>query len=130
MKIAVIIIRVLMGLLFVFASVAYFFKLVPEPEQQGAMLAFSKGMEAAVYIMPVVKAIELLCGIAFLVGRFVPLATVVIFPIMFNILFVNIFLAPQGLIMAVLLFAFNLFLAYAYRKHYEGLFAAKGTISA
>jgi len=51
-------------------------------------------MEATVYLMPLLKVTELLCGLAFISGRFVPLATVVIFPITLNILLFHTFLAP------------------------------------
>lgn len=125
MKIAIIITRVLIGLLLVFSSVMVLFKLAPQPELHGNMKILMDGFVASVYIMPVVKVIELLCGIAFLAGRYVALAAVVIFPIVVNIVLVHVFLAPEGIAMAVFLLAGNLFLAYAHRKNYEGLLAAK-----
>jgi uncharacterized membrane protein YphA (DoxX/SURF4 family) len=125
MKIALIIVRTLMGLLFLFASIAVLFRLVPQPELTGDVKIFNDGMAASVYLMPLVKVIELLCGIAFVSGRFVPLATVIIAPIVVNILLFHAFLAPEGLPVAIFLFLGNLFLAYAYRKNYEPLLAVK-----
>jgi putative oxidoreductase len=125
MKIAVIIIRILMGLLFLFASIAFFLKLMPQPELQGDMKLYMTGMAASVYLLPLVKVIELICGIAFVTGWFVPLATVVIFPIVVNIVLVHAFLAPEGLPVAIILLLANLFLAYTYRKNYEPILAAK-----
>jgi uncharacterized membrane protein YphA (DoxX/SURF4 family) len=125
MKIASIIVRILMGLMFAFASIAFFLKLFDTPEITGNMKIFNDGLAASVYLMPTVKVFELLCAIAFLSGRFVPLATVVIFPIVLNILLVHAFLDPSGLLMAVLLLIGNLFLAYYYREKYKGLLAAK-----
>lgn len=116
MKIATIIVRVLMGLLFLFASITYFFKLITPPPLTGAMKTFNDGLEASVYLMPTVKAIELFCGIAFVVGRFVPLATVVIFPIIVNIVLVHVFLAPEGLPTAVVLVLAHAFLTYRHRE--------------
>ena len=84
-----------------------------------------EGIVASVYFMPLLKVTELLCAIAFLSGRFVPLATVVIFPIVVNIVFYHSFLAPEGLPVAISLLLGNLFLAYAYRRHYVTLVAAK-----
>src|SRR5581483_10486275 len=97
MKIAYIITRVLMGLLFLFASITYLFKLFTPPPMTGAMQVFNAGIEASVYLMPFVKVIELVCGLAFVSGKFVRLAAVVIFPIIVNILCVNIFLDRTGL---------------------------------
>jgi putative oxidoreductase len=125
MKIAVIIIRILMGLMFLFASVVVLFNLVEQPPLEGDIKIFMEGISVAVYLLPLIKIIELLCSLAFISGRFVPLATVVIFPITVNVLLYHIFLAPEGLIISILLFLGNLFLAYAYRNHYTPLLAAK-----
>ena len=125
MKIAIIIVRTLIGLLFLFASVTYFLNLVPQPELTGKMKLFSDGITASGYLMPLVKTIELLCGIAFVSGRFVPLAIVLIAPVVLNILLINVFLAPEGLPIAIPLFAGILFLAYSRRNNYETLFAVK-----
>ena len=125
MKIAVIAVRTLMGLLFLFASITYLLKLFPEPELAGDMKTFNAGLEASGYLMYLVKVIELICGLALVSGRFVALAAVLIAPITVNILCVHLFLAPEGLPVAILVVLGNLFLAYTYRKQYEPLFAAK-----
>ena len=122
MKIAIIIVRSLLGLLFLFASVSYFLHLFPKPELTGPMKVFNEGLDASGYIMNVVKAVELICGALFITGRFVPLASVVIFPITINIVLTHTFLAPEGLPVALFVLLANLFLAYAYRSHYKGLF--------
>jgi len=124
MKWAVIIVRSLMGLLFLFASITFLFKLFTPPPLTGAMKTFNDGLMASVYLMPTVKVIELVCGLAFLSGRFVPLATVLIAPILVNILGVHLFLAHEGLPMAILLVLANAFLAYHHRESYKPLFRA------
>ena len=125
MKIAVIIVRVLVGLLFVFASSVFFFKLMKEPELKGSAKLFMEGVSATGYFMPLLKSTEMACGLAFLIGRFVPLATVVIFPVVLNIFLYGAFVAPEGLPVGIFLLVANLFLAFAYRKHYTALVAAK-----
>jgi uncharacterized membrane protein YphA (DoxX/SURF4 family) len=114
-----------MGLMFAFASIAYFFKLVPQPELTGDIKTFMEGIEASLYLMTTVKIFELLCAIAFLSGRFVPLAAVVIFPINLNILLFHLFLDPSSLMIAVLLMVGNLFLAYYYRDKYKPMLSVK-----
>jgi uncharacterized membrane protein YphA (DoxX/SURF4 family) len=123
-KIATVIVRVLMGILFLFSSISYFFKLIEPPPLTGALKTFNDGLEAAVYLLPTVKIVELLCGVAFVIGRFVPLAAVVITPIIVNIVFVHAFLAPQGLPLAVFLVLANGFVAYRHRESYEPLLKA------
>lgn len=125
MKIASIIVRIPMGAMFAFASIAFFLKLFDTPETTGNMKIFNDGLAASVYLMPTVKVFELLCAILFLSGRFVALATVVIFPIILNILLVHAFLDTSGLPIAILLLAGNLFLAYYHREKYKGLLTAK-----
>lgn len=125
MKIAAVILRSLMGLLFVFASVTYLFKMFTPPPLEGAMKVFNEGMEASVYLVPTAKVIELICGLAFLSGRFVPLATVLIAPIIVNIVLIHVFLDPKGLPVAIFLVIANGFLAYVHRESYRPLFKAK-----
>jgi putative oxidoreductase len=121
MKIALIIVRSLMGLLFVFASITYLFKLITPPEPTGAMKIFSTGLEASVYLMPTVMIVELICGIAFLFGKFVPLAAVLISPIIVNIFLIHAFISPEGLPVAIFLVLANLFMVYYYRENYKPL---------
>ncbi len=126
MKIAVIVVRVLIGLMFLFASVTYFLNLAPPPEDlTGNTKTFFDGLAASGYIMSVAKVFELLCGLAFVSGRFVALAVVVIFPIVLNILFINALHLPSGLPIAIPLFLGILFLAYVHRETYKPLFQAK-----
>ncbi len=125
MKIAAIVVRVLLGLLLLFASIAFFANLAPPPEFNAQQKAFMDGLAASKYIFPVVKVFELLCGIAFVSGYFVPLAVVVFFPIAVNILLTHVFVMDQGLPVAAgvavaeaLLIAFNW-------KSFEALLKAK-----
>jgi putative oxidoreductase len=125
MKIAVIIVRTLIGLLFLFASVTYFLNLAPQPELTGNVKTFTEGIAASGYIMPLSKTFEFLCGLAFVGGKFVALAVVLIMPIAINILFINIFLMRDGLPIVIPLFLGILFLAYANREKYQRLLEAK-----
>ncbi len=125
MKIAIIIIRVLMGLLFLMSSVIYLFKLVPIPEQTGSVKIFNDGLNAVIYLMPLVKVIELICAIAFISGRYVTLASVVIFPIVVNIFLFHAFISHEGLPAAIFVLLSTLFLAYTNRKNYTSLFIPK-----
>lgn len=125
MKIAVIIVRVLMGLLFLFASIVVLFKLVPQPELAGNVKVFMDGVNASGYLITLIKVTELLCGIAFVTGRFVPLATVVIAPVIVNIFLFHVFVDTSGLPVAIFLVLANLFLAYANWEKYKPLLMAK-----
>lgn len=125
MKIAIIIVRTLVGLLFIFGAVAYFLFPAPPQEYSGDTKTFMDGIAASKYILPVAKIFELLCGLAFISGRFVALAVILIFPIVLNILLINAIHMPSGLLIAVPLFLAILFLAFSEREKYEPLFASK-----
>lgn len=122
MKIATIIVRTLMGLIFIYASVLFFLKMAPETESVGAFKAFQVGLIASNYIMPLAKAIELICGIAFLTNKFTTLANIVILPVTLNILLINYFMTPENMPVAILVFLGNLFLIFSYWKNYKTLF--------
>jgi putative oxidoreductase len=126
MKIATIIVRVLIGLLLVISSVTYFLNVAPPPEGlTGNTKTFFDGLAASGYILPVAKVFELLCGLAFVAGRFVALAVILIFPIMVNILLINAIHLPSGLLIVIPLFMGILFLAYTERDKYTRLLEAK-----
>lgn len=125
MRIAVLAVRTLLGLLFLFASISFLFKLLPPPELTGDMKTFNAGMEASGYLLYLVKGVELACGLALVSGRFVPLAALLLAPISVNILCVHMFLEPQGLPVAILVVLGNLFLGYTYRKQYQPLLVAR-----
>ena len=129
MKIAVIIVRTLVALMFLFASVSWFlmvfFHAFPMPPVPGNMKVFNDGLEASGYLMMLIKITELLCALFLLFGRYVALALVVLFPVMLNIVLVNAFLSPSGLTVAIPLLIGVLFLAYTQRDKYAPLFTSK-----
>jgi putative oxidoreductase len=126
MKIAIIIVRTLIGLLFLVGSVTYFLNVGQSPpDLTGETKTFFDGLAASKYILPVAKFFELICGLAFISGRFVALAIVLIAPIALNILLINAIHLPSGLPIVVPLFLGILFLAYTEREKYAPLFEVK-----
>ena len=124
MKIAAIIIRTMLGLLFLYTSISYFFHLTPEPVSTGEFKAFQLGLVASMYLFPLAKAVELLCGLSFITGKYMTLANIIIFPVTLNILLINYFLTPENLPIAIFVFLGNIFLIYTHWENYKGLFKA------
>lgn len=124
MKIAYLVVRILLGALFLFSSVVVLFNLVQQPETTGDLKIFNDGIKASGYLMTLIKVTELICAIAFLSGRFVPLASIVIAPIVVNILLVHLMIAPEGIPVGILVVVANAFLAYVNRNAYKPLFVA------
>ncbi|RQO77170.1 DoxX family protein [Pedobacter sp. KBW01] len=119
MKIAVIVVRVLLAAMYLFASVSYFLHLMPKaPEMTPAQTTFMTGLMASVYLFPLLKITELIGGLLLLIGRTAPLATIIIFPVTLNIFLYHAFLGPKDLPMVGVMLLFNIFLFYAYRQKY------------
>lgn len=127
MKIAMIIVRTLMGLLFLFGSITYFLNLITPPPMEGAIKTFNEGLAASGYFFALLKVTELVCGVLLVTGRFVPLALVVLSPIIINIFFVHTVLDRNGLPVAIFLVLANIFLAYWYRDAFKPLLMSKYT---
>ncbi|MGA9638372.1 DoxX family membrane protein [Flavobacterium sp.] len=124
MKIATIIIRTMLGLLFLYTSISFFFHLSPEPASSGDFKAFQAGLVVSTYLIPLAKTIELLCGLSFVTGKFTTLANLVIFPVTVNILLINYFLTPENLPIALFVFLGNIFLIISHWENYKSLFKA------
>jgi uncharacterized membrane protein YphA (DoxX/SURF4 family) len=124
MKIATIIIRSLLGLLLLFASISYFLHLFPEPTLTGNMKTFNDGLKASGYLVTLVKIIEFTCGLSFITGKFNKITFILLMPISVNIICTHIFLAPEGIPVAAFLFLGNIFLLYSKWDSYKGLFTA------
>ena len=121
MKIAMVIVRTLMGLLFLFASITYFFNLITPPPMTGPIKTFNDGLGASGYFFTLLKITELVCGLLLVTGYFVPLAIVILSPIIVNILMVHTFLDRSGLPVAAFLVLANIFLAWYYRDRFAGI---------
>jgi putative oxidoreductase len=124
MKIATIIVRVLLGLFLLFASLSYFFKFGEQPTPTGEMAVVMSGFMATKYLFPLAKVVELLSGLSYVSGKFMKLFNLVLLPVSVNILFINAFLAPENLPVALVLLVGNLFLIYTNWNSYKGIFSA------
>src|SRR5438552_13665689 len=121
MKIATIIVRVLLGLVFVVFGSNIFLHFIPMPPPPATLAGdFSKALMQSHYIY-VVGMLQVGGGLLLLTGRYVPLALTLLGPVIVNILLFHIFLDPSGLPMAVIVAALALFLLWRYRTNFAGL---------
>jgi putative oxidoreductase len=125
MKYATLFIRIVIGIVFLVTSIGFFLKVFPQPTFEGEFKAFQLGLVASSYLMPLAKSVELICGLAFVTGRYVTLANLLIFPVTINIVFINFYLTPEGIPLALFVFFGNIFLIFSHWENYKGLFKAQ-----
>src|SRR5439155_3014131 len=122
MKYAIIIARVLLGLVFaVFGSNA-FLHFIPMLPMQGQAGAFIGSLVSSGYIY-VIATLQVVGGLCLLIGaRFVPLGLTLLGPVIVNIMLYHIFLDPSGLPMAIVISILTLFLLWIYRYKFPAIF--------
>jgi uncharacterized membrane protein YphA (DoxX/SURF4 family) len=129
MKTATTISRIVLGLIYLIFGLDFYLHFIPyQPNHTGAAAAFKNGLIAAVYFYPMMKFIQIAGGISLLINRYAPFFAVVLFPISVNVFLFHTILVPSGWFMGVLLIGPNLFLGYAYRKYYSGMFVKKAEV--
>ena len=122
MKYVIVIVRILLGLMFVVFGSNAFLKLIPMPEIQGEAGAFIGALIHSGY-MYVIAVLQVLGGLCLLLGaRFVPLGLTLLGPVIVNIVLYHVFLEPQGLPMAIVTAALSLFLLWIYRFKFPAIF--------
>jgi len=121
MKIATIIARVLLGLIFVVFGSNAFLNFIPMKEMpQGLAGDYVKVFATSGYIN-VIGAMQLLSGLLLLIGRFVPLALTILAAMIFNILTFHLLMAPKDIGPGVIVTIAELFLVWRYRSAFAGL---------
>ena len=118
---AVLIARLLLGLIFVFFGLNYFFGFVELPPPNEAAGGFMGALAATGYMWPVIKIFEIVPGAMLLAGFGVPLALILLAPIVINILLLHVFLDTGGLPLSIIVLALEVFLAWAYRDSFKGV---------
>jgi uncharacterized membrane protein YphA (DoxX/SURF4 family) len=124
MRIAAMIARYLLGLMFLVFGSNMFLKFIPMgPLPAGVAGQFTAALFAAHYFY-VVGAIMVISGILLLVNRFVGLGLTMLGPVLFNILTFHLLMNPSGIGMGAFATLLWLLVAWQHRIVFERLFAA------
>lgn len=130
MKIAVLIARVLLGLVFVVFGLNFFFQFLhmPQPPMSDKAQAFSGGLFGSGYFFQYMKVIEITSGLFLIINRYTALFVLLLLPISLNIFLFHAILAPAGLPIGLAVIVLEVFLLFAYRKYYASIFTATPTV--
>ena len=121
MKIATIITRTLLGLIFVTFGSNMFLHFIPTPPPpEGPAREFMTSLFLSHYLY-IVGAVQVVGGLLLLSGRRAPLGLTLLGPVIVNILCFHILMAPAGLPMAIVVSSLALFLLWRYRENFAGL---------
>src|SRR5260370_2197164 len=124
MKIAVIMARTLLGLPFLIFGLNDFFRLFPMqpiPGDAGVLVTimYTDGwliFDGLLYVI---------AGVLLLVGRYVPVALVILGPIIVNILVFHLTLLPSGIGAGVVFAGLEIFLIFSYWPAFRGVFTPR-----
>jgi hypothetical protein len=129
MIIATHITRILLGLIFFVFGLNGFLHFIPQPPGMPAgALAFFGALMNTGYMVPLIFGTQVIGGAILLSNRFVQLGLALLAPVIVNIAAFHAFLAPSGLIMAFVVAALEVFLAWAYRRSFAPMLACRAPI--
>ena len=127
MRIASMIARYLLGLIFLVFGLNGFLHFIPMPPAKGALAAQFGGAIFASHYWVVVFGVQVLGGVLLLVNRYVVLALVLLGPVIVNIFFFHALMAPEGLPLAIVVVVLWAILAVRYKQHLAGIFVQQAT---
>nr|WP_121271188.1 DoxX family membrane protein [Pedobacter schmidteae] len=110
MKIVKFILCLLFGLMFMNAGLNKFFNYMPMPKLTPAQMDVMGAFMKITWLMPLVGAIETLGGLLFIIPKTRALGAIVILPVMVGIMLHNTLVDQSGLMIALPLFAINLWI--------------------
>jgi len=121
MKIVILIARLLLGLVFVVFGLNGFLNFLEMgPLPTGLAGQFIGALFLSHYFW-VVAGLQVVGGVLLLMNRFVPLALVLLGPVIVNILLYHLFLNRAGFAPAILVTILWFIIFYVYRQHFSGV---------
>lgn len=117
--------RLLLALIWIVFGLNGFLRFIPIPPLADPAQEFMGALLATGYMMPFWKTTEIVCGLAFLLNRWVALAAVVSAPVTLNILAFHVFLDPGGLAIGIVVTVLNLIVAWDVRRAWMPLLKSR-----
>jgi putative oxidoreductase len=125
MKIASLIARLLLGVIFVVFGLNGFLHFIKAPMPTGIAGQFVGAIFASGY-WAVIFGVQVISGVLFLANRFVPLALVLIGPVIVNILAIHGLMGAPGLPLAIVVAVLWAIVAIRNKQHLAGIFVHRG----
>lgn len=124
MKIAATISRYILGILFTVFGLNGFLHFLPAGTMPTLATQYVTLLAASHYTIPVF-ALQLACGILFLINRYISLALTLIGPVLVNILIFHILMLPIGIFPGLIATICWFILFAKHRQAFAGIFQAR-----
>jgi hypothetical protein len=116
--------RLLLGIIFFTFGLNGFLHFIPMPPPTGVAAQyfgaiFASGFWVVIYLLQVIPAVLLL------INRYVALALTLLAPVIVNIFFFHLFMAPEGLPLALLVATLWFVVYFGVRSAFTGLFQSR-----
>ncbi len=125
MKIVTLIARLLLGLIFVVLGLNGFLNFLSMGPMPSGLAGQFIGALVLSHYYWVVAALQVAGGILLLVNRFVPLALVLLGPVIVNIILYHAFLNPSGAGLAIVVVILWGIVFYSCRQYFSGIFVQR-----
>jgi putative oxidoreductase len=125
MKIVTLIARLLLGLIFLVFGLNGFLNFLSTGPMPSGLAGQFIGALALSHYYWVIAALQVVGGVLLLLNRFVPLALVLLGPVIVNIVLYHLFLNTSGVGLAVLVVILWFIVFYAQRQYFSGIFVQR-----
>ncbi len=125
MKILTLIARLLLGLIFVVFGLNGFLNFINMGPMPTGLAGQFVGALALSHYFWVVAALQVAGGALLLLNRFVPLALVLLGPVIVNIILYHVFLNPSGAVPAIVVVILWGIVFYSHRQYFSGIFVQR-----
>jgi putative oxidoreductase len=125
MRIAALIARILLGLVFFVFGLNGFLHFIPMGPMPAGLAGQYIGALMQSHYIYFVAAVQVVAGALLLIGRYVPLGLTLLAPVIVNILLYHLLMDPKGIPMAIIVTILWVIVFYRNRQNFSGLFAQR-----
>lgn len=115
------VLRIIFSIFLLFFGLNGLLQFAPMPEVGPEAGAFFGALASTKIFFPIIGIVEIVTGALLLLNRAVPLALVIIFPILLCAVLFHISLNPEGLLFALVGFVLNSILLFLFKEKYATL---------
>ena len=116
MKYVDLVITAIYGLFWLVFGLNNFLHFFPIPEPSSAGAHFIQALDSTGYVMPLVYSAQIIAGLMLIMRRFMPLALLILAPVVANIVLYDLFLNPGGLTTGAVIAVLYAFLLFRHKQ--------------